>query len=132
MIRRPPRSTRTDTLFPYTTLFRSGRFPAAGRADDADEFLIVDRETHIANGHHVLVALPEYLGDVEKLDTFLPQRFPRLARSLNSRFVSAHAHPAAPASLGSRRGHSIPSTGTLPRTPLRLPDRKRTRLNTRH
>src|SRR3546814_11493585 len=26
MIRRPPRSTRTDTLFPYTTLFRS-RFP---------------------------------------------------------------------------------------------------------
>src|SRR3546814_16989117 len=28
MIRRPPSSTRTDTLFPYTTLFRSGR---AGR-----------------------------------------------------------------------------------------------------
>src|SRR3546814_12806610 len=26
MIRRPPRSTRTDTLFPYTTLFRSGRY----------------------------------------------------------------------------------------------------------
>src|SRR3546814_14158943 len=26
MIRRPPRSTRTDTLFPYTTLFRSQRF----------------------------------------------------------------------------------------------------------
>src|SRR3546814_8900658 len=25
MIRRPPRSTRTDTLLPYTTLFRSGR-----------------------------------------------------------------------------------------------------------
>src|SRR3546814_8319054 len=29
MIRRPPRSTRTDTLFPYTTLFRSGQ-PASG------------------------------------------------------------------------------------------------------
>src|SRR3546814_5491278 len=27
MIRRPPRSTRTDTLFPYTTLFRSCRRP---------------------------------------------------------------------------------------------------------
>src|SRR3546814_6966234 len=26
MIRRPPRSTRTDTLFPYTTLFRSLRY----------------------------------------------------------------------------------------------------------
>src|SRR3546814_6510025 len=35
MIRRPPRSTRTDTLFPYTTLFRSvvlhGRFPRESR-----------------------------------------------------------------------------------------------------
>src|SRR3546814_2016411 len=31
MIRRPPRSTRTDTLFPYTTLFRSeGRDTIAG------------------------------------------------------------------------------------------------------
>src|SRR3546814_21166431 len=30
MILRPPRSTRTDTLFPYTTLFRSAR-PDAGR-----------------------------------------------------------------------------------------------------
>src|SRR3546814_4894755 len=27
MIRRPPRSTRTDTLFPYTTLFRSRAAP---------------------------------------------------------------------------------------------------------
>src|SRR3546814_7038943 len=27
MIRRPPRSTRTDTLFPYTTLFRSRQLP---------------------------------------------------------------------------------------------------------
>src|SRR3546814_18325445 len=28
MIRRPPRSTRTDTLFPYTTLFRSLEVPS--------------------------------------------------------------------------------------------------------
>src|SRR3546814_5175282 len=32
IIRRPPRSTRTDTLFPYTTLFRSPR-QAIGRHD---------------------------------------------------------------------------------------------------
>src|SRR3546814_1811137 len=31
MIRRPPRSTRTDTLFPYTTLFRSQPARDAGR-----------------------------------------------------------------------------------------------------
>src|SRR3546814_4864720 len=29
MLRRPPRSTRTDTLFPYTTLFRSSDIPAS-------------------------------------------------------------------------------------------------------
>src|SRR3546814_10828105 len=32
MIRRPPRSTRTDTLFPYTTLFRSRATAAPSRA----------------------------------------------------------------------------------------------------
>src|SRR3546814_2509194 len=32
MIRRPPRSTRTDTLFPYTTLFRSSRFDQGARS----------------------------------------------------------------------------------------------------
>src|SRR3546814_5184564 len=31
MIRRPPRSTRTDTLFPYTTLFRSVRLSETGQ-----------------------------------------------------------------------------------------------------
>src|SRR3546814_11618723 len=31
MVRRPPRSTRTDTLFPYTTLFRSPRTRALPR-----------------------------------------------------------------------------------------------------
>src|SRR3546814_10210628 len=33
MIRRPPRSTRTDTLFPYTTLFRSDPAPARPRPE---------------------------------------------------------------------------------------------------
>src|SRR3546814_3609254 len=35
MIRRPPKSTRTDTLFPYTTLFRS-RTAAAAHEPDPD------------------------------------------------------------------------------------------------
>src|SRR3546814_13443098 len=50
MIRRPPRSTRTDTLFPYTTLFRSDQFDDLvgihrllrgdrDRGGDATEFL---------------------------------------------------------------------------------------------
>src|SRR3546814_9390521 len=38
MIRRPPRSTRTDTLFPYTTLFRSWR-PVRAFDDSAQVFI---------------------------------------------------------------------------------------------
>src|SRR3546814_17524406 len=39
MIRRPPRSTRTDTLFPYTTLFRSrdGAGPAVAQQHEAEQ-----------------------------------------------------------------------------------------------
>src|SRR3546814_21126809 len=46
MIRRPPRSTRTDTLFPYTTLFRSLKGPrdmafwlASERRDQQSSFI---------------------------------------------------------------------------------------------
>src|SRR3546814_16656043 len=46
MIRRPPRSTRTDTLFPYTTLFRSGKLRKT------DQVLLVLRR-HKAAGHDV-------------------------------------------------------------------------------
>src|SRR3546814_10320416 len=52
MIRRPPRSTRTDTLFPYTTRFRSlaelvgGHFERAG----ADRGLAVLRVAHLRQG----------------------------------------------------------------------------------
>src|SRR3546814_2040734 len=35
MIRRPPRSTRTDTLFPYTTLFRSAFLDVARGTEEA-------------------------------------------------------------------------------------------------
>src|SRR3546814_17118027 len=42
MIRRPPRSTRTDPLFPYTTLFRSARIGALKAEDRLLE--IADRE----------------------------------------------------------------------------------------
>src|SRR3546814_3351430 len=38
MIRRPPRSTRTDTLFPYTTLFRSQ--PKAIDSNQNGEFIV--------------------------------------------------------------------------------------------
>src|SRR3546814_1848809 len=53
MIRRPPRSTRTDTLFPYTTLFRSlGR--RNNRHDEADAL----RGQHIPPVHDQLLVAP--------------------------------------------------------------------------
>src|SRR3546814_2412082 len=43
MIRRPPRSTRTDTLFPYTTLFRSA---GTIRRFSLEEFVNLKTESH--------------------------------------------------------------------------------------
>src|SRR3546814_5794464 len=50
MIRRPPRSTRTDTLFPYTTLFRS-RVAAKGAAEH--QVLHRDQAPPSVLGRHV-------------------------------------------------------------------------------
>src|SRR3546814_19008442 len=47
MIRRPPRSTRTDTLFPYTTLFRSEQAAFNGRRDPSG-----DRNRLFTNARH--------------------------------------------------------------------------------
>src|SRR3546814_4845527 len=49
MIRRPPRSTRTDTLLPYTTLFRSRGFERGDRAVAADE----QRHDHVRENDDV-------------------------------------------------------------------------------
>src|SRR3546814_11994546 len=58
MIRRPPRSTRTDTLFPYTTLFRS---PALLKKESALDHtpLSIDVERYYSREFHDL--------EVEKL-----------------------------------------------------------------
>src|SRR3546814_12753220 len=51
MIRRPPRSTRTDTLFPYTTLFRSH---ARGQHQPEQR----ERQEHLpAEAHELVVAI---------------------------------------------------------------------------
>src|SRR3546814_12313802 len=39
MLRRPPSSTRTDTLFPYTTLFRSTPTPTLGEKSPLKDYL---------------------------------------------------------------------------------------------
>src|SRR3546814_15028885 len=49
MIRRPPRSTRTDTLFPYTTLFRSHR--GHRRASPSRRADPIDGGVRVQHGH---------------------------------------------------------------------------------
>src|SRR3546814_6583370 len=72
MIRRPPRSTRTDTLFPYTTLFRSTELTAHTR--DLMSRIEIDLGTkldwvavnHYNTGHphvHVIVRGKDDLGE---------------------------------------------------------------------
>src|SRR3546814_15967310 len=60
MIRRPPRSTRTDTLFPYTTLFRSAR-SVVGSPDT----LVVDKGTTT----QTILAVPEGPGQEATVTT---------------------------------------------------------------
>src|SRR3546814_13696462 len=104
MIRRPPRSTRTDTLFPYTTLFRSapdGIVEAAGR-----------RPLDVAALLPVQCA--QALGDLDPVAR-LADELPRcLAQLLHSSVAALGARVADP---GLHR---------------RAVDRKSTRLNSSH
>src|SRR3546814_17527009 len=61
MIRRPPRSTRTDTLLPYTTLFRSW---AALVLECTRQLLFVMREDAPATGaeRNHIIGLPMHIG----------------------------------------------------------------------
>src|SRR3546814_16513031 len=64
MIRRPPRSTRTDTLFPYTTLFRSGQHAALlHRRIEAKLVGQIHAEIERDHHHH-----EEHRGKYRKLD----------------------------------------------------------------
>src|SRR3546814_19740591 len=59
MIRRPPRSTRTDTLFPYTTLFRSPRWPLRRGGKD--------RGQHSATGEGSKARSEEHTSELQSL-----------------------------------------------------------------
>src|SRR3546814_4133413 len=75
MLRRPPRSTRTDTLFPYTTLFRSVevlvgilvRQVGLLQVEVGDGVEIIGAQRLILQAHFVLLALGGIeQGDVER------------------------------------------------------------------
>src|SRR3546814_13820696 len=74
MIRRPPRSTRTDTLFPYTTLFRSPAMLAAYNAGPAryDDYIQRGRTLPAETRAYVALLAPQ-------LDATSPSSAPSIA-----------------------------------------------------
>src|SRR3546814_14482473 len=54
MRRRPPRSTRTDTLFPYTTLFRSHSDVEGKRLERVGSGFFVAEDGSVLTSHHVV------------------------------------------------------------------------------
>src|SRR3546814_14410405 len=68
MIRRPPRSTRTDTLFPYTTLFRSHALETTRDGNDHPEYWSLDQsDIAISDRHDLTQPLDERYGrDIQR------------------------------------------------------------------
>src|SRR3546814_9620983 len=80
MIRRPPRSTRTDTLFPYTTLFRSQGMPVTDSANVLQQINAVRQAIQVvAQGKQQIAEAQKLYQDLNKLTDI-----PRLAAQLKS------------------------------------------------
>src|SRR3546814_8705531 len=113
MIRPPPRSTRTDPLFPYTTLFRSVILPRAEIAVDYDAGQAIDVEQHDGS----VLRLRKLDADYDPRDriaamNLIQQRHARGEVATGLLYVDAEA--------GDLHGH------------LNTVDRKSTRLNSSH
>src|SRR3546814_7429085 len=65
MIRRPPRSTRTDTLVPYTTLFRSLPVVKGVGSERASEVLIESLQTLGGSGFLQDYPIEQYIRDAK-------------------------------------------------------------------
>src|SRR3546814_20544617 len=110
MIRRPPRSTRTDTRFPYTTLFRSAliaieiEVAGSGHAlpqrlgggvmigfDSADDSIMRDVQFR----RHILIIAGPFVGECAVSDATLTRGLPHLEPV----FVGAGLEPHAAARL---------------------------------
>src|SRR3546814_18094789 len=103
MIRRPPRSTRTDTLFPYTTLFRSEGAATDTRRRGSQEREPISRHLHLVwrgAGGHVrgrptgVVRFPSKQAPCCGTPALLPDNRRHIAAA-----PGCHAFPSPPARL---------------------------------
>src|SRR3546814_21085216 len=99
-LRRPPISTRTYTLFPYPTLFRSGQFPERKHSDG----------THCAAGHD-LARDDRSDAELQRLRRFDP---PLSIQPLCPRFAAAHgAYAQSVGPPRARRWHVLSAARRL-------------------
>src|SRR3546814_12951558 len=112
MIRRPPRSTRTDTLFPYTTLFRSCRFAYAAREEIGMSLLKVSGLSKSFGGNKAVDAIDFTLEPGELLALIGPNG---AGKSTTFNMVGGQL----PASAGSVRFDGIELLGQIGRASCR-------------
>src|SRR3546814_790564 len=97
-IRRPPRSTRTDTLFPYTTLFRS-----PGPRDEARALAVPPRHIRTAPCHRAAARSAGRRADQRERDAIETRQDRFLSRGPERHFAEALLC-CAEAALRGRRG----------------------------
>src|SRR3546814_19036073 len=104
MIRRPPRTTRTSTLFPYTTLFRSCDGPSAGQQLEAFDALWALDDF---DGPRPAVGegLEQLLATIDAVGEYMAQSRPASAQRAHQR----HG-PVAVLHVGGVRQHGAPET----------------------
>src|SRR3546814_1768802 len=135
MIRRPPRSTRTDTLFPYTTLFRS--IEKASAFDGADDARLIEVGGILSAGTSAAADMSSLVTWVETItaecataETSLSDAALAAATELKGKALSARE--AAKVSAGALFDDE-PLHGVSSDSWRRLwRDRKSTRLNSSH
>src|SRR3546814_9894168 len=125
MIRRTPKSTRTDTLFPYTTLYRSMDAPSIRPA-------LHEMASRLASaGYYVMLPFLFYRGSEFKEfgadDADMHQRFELMGTVTPTNIV-----PDAEALLAFAAGDPAAADGPVGTVGFCMRDRKRTRLNSSH
>src|SRR3546814_4429807 len=114
MIRRPPRSTRTDTLFPYTTLFRSlaQRDHRGQQLDALFGELVADLAPvfghHLAR-HDAMVRSEEHTSELQSLMRISYAVFCLKKKTQYSNKISTRATPRSPTPSSPRHSHGTPT-----------------------
>src|SRR3546814_17074818 len=125
MIRRPPRSTRTDTLFPYTTLFRSDQVARGGRIDDNGAVVLLFANTPGLGA--TVVEHVHAVGMVQKPLQLLERSLPQSKHLVFGHSMAAFCNPYADTfhlEFGACQNHiDQPHQKTkIPRLPQPIPE----------